>query len=846
MGTRRNKKEQRSESTLDNALVRVRRLLDQGKAKDALKEAKLCFRQDASPTCRQLLEEAYLSRVQQLYTMRQFADAIAVLKQLVEFRPTTPEVCEQIPRLRASLGMDGDQGTKLLAEDPTFLAGLADELVLDFNRTMPAHPELMSLAQKIRQALVAVEKQDDEAAIALMKDIPRQSPLSEWKLFVRGLIAFYQRDGGRTDENWRRLDPSRPAWRIARALQLASGETAGADDVRGASGEIVPAVQSAVDRLERRLQTDPAVDSLQQMATHWQNNRWDDYFREYRKLLARFNGSHASLIESIVDMTWKRAVREADERLLERLTKVGPAPPMDPQWNRARALLVDSFEGRGNDSSEFWEGYAEDVWKLPALAEDERPVAAGLIHLHLARRYRLWAEEEGELSFPYSADDDLVDRFETEALRHYRKAIECCKQLIDAYRELASLHKKRDEPARCTAVMRLLLAQQPDDYDTHISLAREYLARDGVEEAKPHVEAAARLKPRDPRIAQIRWDAAVTEVRQLAQKRRYEGARFALTRLMENPLPDTPGYLLHTLLAGVELKAKNSADAEEALTAALATEEEPAIVYLQMLLVVARYKLPADAKKRFNDAFKKEMGKAPTSRTAGNVARHLTMVRATHSDYSGLVTHERLALQYVKKIKKKDWAEHDLADACLFLDGLPRQMHQRWKLVEWGIERFPENAQLHLLAGQDEFDQGPMMCDRPKARYHLERALELASRPGTPQSERIIATAQRSLAIMGETRGMMDSGGAFEPEADFDDGPFGSADETYALEEALQIIMDTAIDQGVDRRELQRLLMATLPPDMREELEELARNEKSTVRDVLKDMIDAAYRRRKR
>src|SRR5206468_8841041 len=61
--------------------------------------------------------------------------------------------------------------------------------------------------------------QDDQAREAL-QGIGLQSPFLEWKLLLRGLLAYYQKDDVRAAENWQRLDPQRLPARLAAPLRF--------------------------------------------------------------------------------------------------------------------------------------------------------------------------------------------------------------------------------------------------------------------------------------------------------------------------------------------------------------------------------------------------------------------------------------------------------------------------------------------------------------------------------------------------------------------------------------------------------------------------------------------------
>ena len=272
MGTKRKRNMQ---SAPDQLFARAQRELAKGNAKAALKDAKVCFRGAASPQHRQLLEQAFLGRAQQLRSMRLLDEASAVLDELAALGPTEPAVTRQLGRLRALLGKNDAEFSRLLDEDPSLLVQMTDEAVLDPRAAMPSHLLVRTHVEQIRQALLAVERGEDEAAAELVKDIPRSSPLCDWKLLVRGLSAFYQMDRQRSEQNWQRLDPARPAWRIAQTLLVAAHELRAAD---------VPVdISASLRRLAFGLQADPVSASLKQLTGHWQQGNWKEYVRDFAR-----------------------------------------------------------------------------------------------------------------------------------------------------------------------------------------------------------------------------------------------------------------------------------------------------------------------------------------------------------------------------------------------------------------------------------------------------------------------------------------------------------------------------------------------------------------------------------
>jgi tetratricopeptide (TPR) repeat protein len=817
---------------------RARRELAKGNAKPALKDAKLCFRNDPSPQCRQLLEEAYLGRIEQLRAMRQFGDARAILSELMKFHPSAPAVRQQIPRLQVMLGEHDEDSARLLEAQPMLLAELADEAVLDSRCTVPDHAAVKTQVEQVRQALWSVEQDDDEAATQALLQIPRNSPLADWKLFVRGLSAFYQRDKARVGENWRRLDPARPAWRIAQTLLVATGQVHGED--------VAVDVKSNVRRLERSLQTDVAQDSLRRLSSHWQKNDWKEFFREYRALRQRFAKSHAKLIETIVELTWKRSVREGDSSMLAEIIRLGPAPSMDPHWHRARAMMAEYHGGyEVSPVTENWTAYAEEVAKLECISESERAIAAGLVYLHLARKYSRYAQDNEKLNrvLPPDQDDDSVELFQQDAARCYRKAIECSERVTAAYHELAELHEQRSEPEKGAAVLLRLARTTPDDFKAHIWLANYYLGRDRPDKSEPHVTAALRLKPRDKQTETLRWNQRLTTIRCLVKKRLFEAARQEVDDAATHVPSDIEPYFLDVIRACIELKAKNDSAAQQQLAAALDKVDEPTAVFAHMSCLAARYGLPREIKKDFDSRFKEAIKRKPSSETTGRLARFLLMLKQAKINYTGRATQERLFLKYLKRTKRLAWRKRDLQDVCALVSQLSGQRPLFERLLAVGVRRFPDSAELHLLAGEQEMEAGPIFCNYRKARHHMERALELARADGRSQDDELIEQAQWALAQLGDNRPIdsptwmfeddenVDDDEEEEDECDFDEAaaPWAEASNDGPVEELSASQVWARLRQGLPP-ELVALLegtaqkIGTSPEEMLETIMEKERN----------------------
>lgn len=745
--SRKRKQANRSSATED-LRKQTRRHLERGDGKSALKSAQQACRKEKSAEHRELLERAYVARVEQLVARKSFDDARRILSELEDLKPTLAEVREQIPKLKLSAGDFDDDATTLLDDDPSILNELVDRAVRDSRVALPAQGDAREHVSRIRDALAAIESGNDDQAAELLKDVPRTSPASDWKLFVRGLTAFYDYDRERMQANWRRLDPDRTAVSIARKLVALARESWQGDDEPPPAFAPVEGNGSG-NPLPVRLQNDPVPALLREIAEHWRSEDWTEFFRSFGKLRQRYYKSHQNLVDQIVDVVWKRAVRDGEENLLTRLQQKAPAPALDPRWNRAKAMLSGNPEFADFDiANECWTAYAEDLKTVAKLSEEERSVAQGLVFRHLARITLDVAEMSEEGDFFYEPDPEEARAFRRDAARHYRESIERCPDLVEAYRGLAELHESEEEPKKAAAVLKRLVKQKPDDFETHVWLANHFQGEDDPAAAAPHVEAAARLKGRDPQIENLRWSQQVATLRRFTIKRKFDDARDAWEELVAMAPEHFPRYSLDVLRAGIEFKEKNLEAAEEHLQSALGRIEEPTAVWMNMSCVAARFRVQREFKKRFDDEFKSAIEKKPTSATAGRLAGFLVGLKVSQVNYTGRATQERLTLKYLKRATNVKWDPEDLERVCTFLRALPRQ---RWlfnKLSEVGYKKFSDEPYFVMCAAESAMGTSPFSCDFEEAEFLLNRVIELTENATSPRDQHFAESARQQLAIL--------------------------------------------------------------------------------------------------
>src|ERR1700759_4658720 len=95
-----------SDSGASSLRAEAERLIAKERYKDAVKQAKLCYKEQATPENHRLLERAYFLRARQLVQQGMRSSAVEVAQHLLDFGGTGADAPEELVRLLAGLGLE--------------------------------------------------------------------------------------------------------------------------------------------------------------------------------------------------------------------------------------------------------------------------------------------------------------------------------------------------------------------------------------------------------------------------------------------------------------------------------------------------------------------------------------------------------------------------------------------------------------------------------------------------------------------------------------------------------------------------------------------------------------------
>lgn len=772
------------------------RLIAKERFKDAVKQAKLCHKEQATPENHQLLERAYFLRARQLVRQGMRSSAIEVAQHLLEFGVTGADSPEELVRLLASLGFE-----KAALDVQERLGGpelkgqvcraVADQLVLHPERAGSASPELAREAGLVRQALETLQAGDEAGAAALLRDVPRSSPLSEWKFFLRGLAAYQRGDDNEARSNWDRLDSARTAAVIVGRLRRMTADAAGPTGTN-------------LEAVEQLAFGEPILDRFRRLGAQIAAHEWNKalpLLGSLRESLRRVDPKLAerlthvligSVVKAVQHMPWHEA-----NSLVTRFCRVAEPLAIDPRWNRLWAQIWDGPHADTSGAVHYWTEYIQDLGKVRVLSPDELELARALVWNHIAGLHR---EEVDDLAEdgppPFLAPRPKrgrKSRRETKELTAARKsviaAIERSLALapdhVPTYRFLVDVYHDWGDDKAMEAAAKRLLARIPEDLETLRLLTRHHYARKDPQAALPHVLAARRLKPLDDDLRTLEWQIRVGLARQYAIKKKFDEGRaqFAAADALKVEHRREFSYLVRKAM--LEYKAGQTEQGDQYVEPARQALVEPAPLYLALLIESIRFKMSKDVVDRYSALWDAELKKKHRSETAGEMAGLMGAFLASDTEYTGRATHINKIIAYVRKTTSLKYRREDIERVAEFLGGVgPREGKLHKKLVESALKHYPDSVLLHLNAadaamsgaGLEGFFGGIPLG----VRRHMETALKLADVSTDPTITALLPMIRQRLGALDEITGAMGqfgipfgggpSGpGFFDPPYSFDD-----------------------------------------------------------------------------
>lgn len=759
---------------LSEQIAKARR---EGRTQHALDLTRQYYKFEQTEERRELLRQVTLERGQQLYTQGSTKDAVTVYVNALTLGGTP----EFVAAVAQGLALCGALAQALLVverlPDPMqrqrVFAHVADGAVVAGPANKAHLPvELQGAFELVLQAFAHYEAGRDEEARAVLQGIGLQSPFLEWKVLLRGLLAYYAKDDVRALENWQRLDPARLPYRLAAPLRA------------GIDAAFLHAQPDAVQKaLRAKLMQQQGVSFapvLRELRELLHDGKLSPAFRKAETVVPLLKRDFPDLLPRFAHCFYWAIIEQGEPEDLERYLRVFGSPSDDPDVHRLEALALET-RGMWPEAHKAWKDFIGSAATCDAWPGEARTRVQSLIWTRMAENALPNRKRRGRSGNP------LFDLFAAQtgplkpsAETCLENAIMLAPDRLDCYRALFELYRREHKLPKAKKLGQELLTRFPDHAETLDALGELCMDTRDYKKAQDFFEKSIQANPLDRSLRAKLARARQVYGLSLTVARKYDQAMIQYEQALR--VWDGAKTPLLCQWAVAEMKANNAARAAELIAQALAEPDQRLACRYTLVGESVRAKLSAPQKKQIAQDLKDALAQAPTPAEILVLLEGAAQQRRTHDDaFHGQKTQEKTILKFLDSIRLHEFNEAQLERLCTCLGVL--QARRPWLTCLNHARRQCLKNPFFRLAFVDYYlmDGDPYTSKVHLAREHLDDARRLVEPmprgelqqqylEQIKEKERILAEMQaRNPSMMDMLDRMFGGGGP----------PFGDEDDDF-------------------------------------------------------------------
>jgi hypothetical protein len=705
--------------TSSKVLSKINKIQDlrrRGNWKKAYKEALFCSRQHNEPEIRQLVISSLWEWIKDQFNRNQREDAKANIKELFQLAKNSKVDCVEIqnefPPIFRALGLNSLLPEHLRQDmnSPEIQIELADRFLVYGEDSSDLQSEIREQAVLIRQALEKVEVKLDDEALELLHPISFHSPLSEWRIFIRGLISYYHKNDEKADESWKRLSDSRPPYRIVGHVRKFFAEDSK-----------VPS-SNFVSRFFDLFHT--KNDSPQTQKAEYLNHLrlFDNYIRQkkFKELVGHFQVSRAflqkadpQLFERVFRTIHSILIVDAEPDIVRQFVERNTPLPFDPSGNRTFGLLATIRMQNSDKLSPRWlrqpfyyyEQFAEwDIDRIESFTPKMKARAKAVFYNTLGNSLL-----QDVLNFEVCQEDfdvppqEKISNYFDKAIASDPTYLPTYLHLQEFYRAELPQHESKQFHPKIAEVYRKLIEHIPDNKEALQYLFQYYLAERNYADALPYFERLQALEPLSRETAFLKRKLQYVQLGVLMQSGQKQTEIEQLFKEIENSNLNTVEYYYDLLPLALryifEIISNRVSEAEKVFDLAEKIGLEKRLPLILAILAEAEYfPVPEQVLQSLRD----EWNSAVTGRCYGNIAGALGNIAYAIMAEKKIFTDSKQILyqvfDFINRSGQVKWKlEKDLYGACKLLWHLTITLRKHdysstyKKLVQKAVEQFPHS-----------------------------------------------------------------------------------------------------------------------------------------------------------
>ena len=553
-------------------------------------------------------------------------------------------------------------------------------------------PEHRAEFLAVLRAFVQYDAADDAGARETLQAIGATSPFSDWKLLIRGLIAFQANDDVRALENWRRLSATRLPHQLAAPFRMQCD--AAFADVQPAAVKAQAAHCFGTPMLRSVLDLIPLLGRDQPLGKA---------FAVLEKLLPLVKAEKPALLPRLAGILYEAVARYGEPKDLVQYRKLFHAPADDPDFHRINALGYEDQSPA--EAVKHWEAY--DRWlqtNPPGWGPDLIRVSRSLLLRHLAR---LCAVDELKSAMPLDmlAAMNIImgggkDRLTIQKaplpdpLKYWQASFALNPADEETTTDLMMTYERQDQPEKAVEIARKHLAAKPDSLDVLVDLGKLLVELRRPLDAYDVYETALRTNPLDRDLRRIAAALAHGAVRAALGAGGDKALIAKLLKVAVDNDESAMGLQSHSIQAILARKAKDAAAAAVHDAALNAIPHARLAVAVMLAADATLAKLKPAERKPFDESLKQILAGPVTLGEAMLAANLFHQFTDAGIDYRGRgTTEKKIKALLLTAVKTDATADEPLliglgkllirSEDFELLDKVAAAMHDRFPMNPW-------------------------------------------------------------------------------------------------------------------------------------------------------------------
>lgn len=638
--------------------ARIETAMQQGRFAQALELAKTLYAQASSIPHIEILQKSYLALIR-LHVDRDAAvDARRYLDEAEKLEISAPSWWAQLAVFRAQIG-DVARARQLLIQvpDPKVVSRvdgiLVDRAMADRQRGRDlVGPEQRREFDLIRQAFAEYDKGNDEGARQALQGLGVLSPFLEWKLLIRGLIAYSTNDDARALENWSRLDSERLPAKLALPLRC---------NLDSAYRNSLPTAQANAANLRSGALAHPMVVSLRDLQRLLGTvEDLPNALRSATSVVGSLKIHFPHLVPRLANCFYSLLIQGGMPEDLDRYRRVFGPPQDDKELCRLNAIILEG-QNRLDLAHRSWQKYEQEI----AGSAERWPGEQGL-----HARAMVW-NRMGDNAQQKLGDDDNDPEFFDEfmdlmginrgrkkpdhtpltpdAEECYRKAIALAPNWKTPTSKLVDFLASNDRLAEAEVEAQRFLAAHPDEIEMLVELAELQIVQEKRADAIATLERVVKNNPLD-RVQRARLACMhLEQARESIEAGDFERARHAIDETIAHQDGLLGNVARAMAVASADLTGDTACSAAWRASFKSDVAGEAGIAYVLMVEGI-RLKVPKGIQKEHQTRFDAALAAPLSHKEIEMLARYLGFYRQEPKPYRGIGPHEKKIVACLMKI----------------------------------------------------------------------------------------------------------------------------------------------------------------------------------------------------